>query len=241
MAHSWTRSSSGKFRVEFDSVLGLLSLCNLMQMIHLLDKRTYIPAQEGDVEDLEGEHYESLRFDDVNCVPDKERFARAYVRAQCQEIKLWVFTEFCFHAKDDHNNIPGKTDDEMGETWLMHQMNGFIHLYGHAMKELEPPLISLSSMRSQFFWFYLETEGSNLEDITKQEVKTLSWPWSRNISVQSSGKSYVANEKGEWISITICTDQYNRSVDLVDFSNGGLTEPDRVYLTYLERNIQTRE
>lgn len=171
-----------------------------MQMIHLLDKRTYISAPGFD-DTLEN----SLRLHDVNCVPDKERFTRAYVRAQCQEIKRWIFTEFCFHAKDDRSHIPGTTEDKMGERWLMHQMIGFIHLYGHTMKELQPPLIDLDLMQRQVIWFYLHTEQqSNLEGVISQEVKTLSWPWSRNISVQSSGESYVANEKGKWISITIC-------------------------------------
>jgi hypothetical protein len=172
-----------------------------MQMIHLLDKQTYIPAQG--VDDTDEEREESLRLHDANRVPDKERFARAYVRAQCQEIKRWVFTEFCFHTKDVRSKIPGATDDKMGERWLMHQMIGFINFYEHVMKELEPPLINLDSMRRQFMWFYLHAEHDDLEDVIEQEVKTLSWPWSRNISVQSSGESYVANEKGEWISITI--------------------------------------
>ena len=173
-----------------------------MQMIHLLDKQMYTPAQR--VDDTVEEPKKSLLLHDANCVPDKEHFARAYVRAQCQEIKQWVFTKFCFHTKDVHSNVPGAINNKMGERWLMHQMIGFIHFYEHATRELEPPLINLELMRRQFMWFYLHTEQGNLEDVIRQEVKTLSWPWSRNIFVQSSGESYATNEKGEWISITIC-------------------------------------
>ena len=89
-AHALTPSSDGK--VEMSTILGLLSLCSLTQLVHLLDIQTYKPQPGQNIPGKSTE--ELLSVCDVNCVPNPERLACAYAHGQALEIMNWMITTF---------------------------------------------------------------------------------------------------------------------------------------------------
>lgn len=74
------------------TILGLLLLCSLTQLVHLLDIQTYKPQPGQKILGKSAEELLSVR--DVNCVPNLERLAHAYAHGQALEIMNWMITTF---------------------------------------------------------------------------------------------------------------------------------------------------
>ena len=69
---------------DFDSLLNLLSFCNLLILGNVLDSRTY--QSEPGVSSPA-----TLMKHDANAIPAKERYEMAYARGRCWEILFWAF------------------------------------------------------------------------------------------------------------------------------------------------------
>ena len=182
-------SKDGK--VESSTILGLLSLCSLNHMEHLLDVRTYKPQPGHDQKILGKTSEELLSVRDVNCVPDLERLARAYARGQALEIIDWMTTTF---------TLDGKQWGTLADTWLRHHMMAVVKF--HRYKQMQQPndcnTIDPSQLTRQFVWHYLNIEPELVQDLIKTEMRTIAWPWDRKYVVDYSGKHYGVGAKGEY-------------------------------------------
>jgi len=166
--HALLLSNEGK--VESRSILGLLSLCSLNQMVHLLDARTYKPQSGLKMTGKSGEQLLSVR--DVNCVPNLERLGRAYARGQALEIIDWMTTTF---------TLDGKQWETLADTWLRHHMMAVVKF--HRYKQMQQPndcnTIDPSQLTRQFVWHYLDIEPELVQDLIKTKMRSIAWPWDR--------------------------------------------------------------
>ena len=79
---------------DFDSVLDLLTFCNIMVMANVLDLRTYVPAAGV------SEEFASSLKHDANGIPAKERYEMAYARGHCWDIIRWLFYSYEIYNKE---------------------------------------------------------------------------------------------------------------------------------------------
>lgn len=189
-AHALTLSADGK--VEFNSILGLLSLCSLIQMVHLLDIRTYKPQPSQTMPGKSAEEWLNVR--DVNCVPNPERLARAYARGQALEIVNWMSTTFTLDG--------GKWATLAGD-WLRHHMMAVVNFHRYTQKEqpIDNNTIDPSQLTRQFVWYHLTIESEIVQNVMKTEMRTLAWPWNRNYVVDYCGEHYAVDAKGAYFHL----------------------------------------
>lgn len=79
---------------DFDSLIDLLSFCNILILANVLDHRTY--------------------DEDVDAIPVKERYEMAYARGRCWDILLWVFHFYEVFEKRTGEEIDGFSEVGMG-------------------------------------------------------------------------------------------------------------------------------
>jgi len=185
--HALLLSNEGK--VESRSILGLLSLCSLNQMAHLLDARTYKPQSGLKMTGKSGEQLLSVR--DVNCVPNPERLARAYARGQSLEIVDWMTITF---------TLDGNQWETLADTWLRHHMMAVVnfHRYKQKQRPNDHNTIDPSQVTRQFVWYHLNIEPDIVQNVMKTEMRTIAWPWNTKYVVDYSGKRYAVVKKREY-------------------------------------------
>jgi hypothetical protein len=180
--------SSG--RLEFDGILGLLSLCSLTQMIHMMDIRTYQPRLDQTLHGKTAEEWLNVR--DVNCVPDPERLARAHARGQAMEIVDWLTITF---------TLDGAEWRALCDTWLRHHMMAVVKF--HRYKQEQQPqdsniLEATSQITRQFIWYHLDIPPQIVQEEMKTKTYSVAWPWGREHDVGYSGEFYSGAE-GKYI------------------------------------------
>jgi len=221
-AHALTLSSDGK--VELSTILGLLSLCSLIQLVHLLDIRTYKPQPGQKIPGKSAEELLSVR--DVNCVPNSEQLACAYARGQALEIVNWMITTF---------TLDGQRWGTLASAWLRHHMMAVVNFHRYKQKEWpnDNNTIDLGQLTCQFVWYHLNIEARIVQNVMKTEMGTLAWPWDRKYIVDYSGKDYVVGAKGKYFHSYLKPAELMMSIDWMELVKKGLTEPDLAYTQHL--------
>lgn len=165
--------------VDFDTILGLLSLCSLIQMEHLLDIRSYKGRPENKVDDL-------LANYDMNCVPDNERIARAHARGQAIEIMGWMSTKFLLN---------GNEWGVLAERWLLYHMMSVVRFQQYLENLGENAKNKLTNMQvaRQFVWYHMKLPTSIVDDIRSTEIGSVAWPWPRKYETTCTTKRIKAN------------------------------------------------
>lgn len=176
------------FEVDFNTLLGLLSLCSLIQMEHLLDIQSYKGRPEH-----ETDHF--LRQFDTNCVPDHERIARAHARGQARELMDWMSTKFAL------NGISWR---ELAEKWPVYHMMSVVNFQKYLEEHGKNTKNKLTSnqVARQFYWCCMKVPESTVGNIRDTEMQSVAWPWPREYKVTYSTKPIKANwETGERIFV----------------------------------------
>ena len=137
---------------------------------------------------------ELLSVRDVNCVPNRERLARAYARGQALEIMDWMIITF---------TLDGKKWRTLADTWLRHHMMAVVNFYRYKQKQRlnDHNTIDPSQVTRQFVWYYLNIEREDVQNLMKTKMCTIAWPWDRKYVVDYSGKHYAAGIKGKYLHI----------------------------------------
>jgi hypothetical protein len=171
-------------KVDFDAVVGLMSLCSLIQMEHLLDIRSYQQRPDEDTNILLLKH-------DVNRVPDGERIARAHARGQAIDIMEWLLTRFTLNGS-------GLPWDLVGRRWSLHHMMSVVHFQsyceGHWRKEenkLDSRLVG-----HQVSWYHKKVPVSDVDKVRNTKMDTVAWPWVRTHTVECSAEPFIVKEAG---------------------------------------------
>lgn len=130
---------------EFNSVLDLFTLCNLMILANVLDLRTHQPplmTPQSRAVDVWEKH-------DVNMVPAIERYEIAHARGRCWDILRWFFSAYEIFDKGVGEPINGF--DHVAMAYLSHQASAILEFKKRALKSLldNGKQVSLKSLERQ--------------------------------------------------------------------------------------------
>lgn len=166
---------------DFDSLLNLLTFCNLVIMANVLDSRTYEkdPGASDSV---------ALSKHDANAIPVKERYAMAYARGRCWDILFWVFHKYEVFDKETGEMIDGFSQVAM--RYLAHLGSTIIEFKRRSVEsQMDPELFTVKALTRQVkhcFKSYDCDDVLPMEPSDAEGVASLAFPDEEKYGVRAS-------------------------------------------------------